>query len=61
MQELKNSALYVYSLTRRVLFSHYHKEAIQTSISPEATEERDLNLQAALMNLDFILRVVGNN
>lgn len=44
---------------QKSVISHYHKEAIETSISPEATKERDQILQAALMNLD--LRVVGNN
>lgn len=44
---------------QKSVISHYHKEAIEISISPEATKERDQILQAALMNLD--LRVVGNN
>lgn len=44
---------------QKSVISHYHKEGIETSISPEATKERDQILQAALMNLD--LRVVGNN
>lgn len=58
--ELKCNPVHMYSLTRRALLSHYHKEAIKTGVSPEAVEDRGKILQAALINLDFTLSIMGN-